>query len=85
MCTAGLTGTGSEHDSGAVFVPWQVVSLGAAHPQDSAAAVGQADLCTVAEDPVDNWASVASTPPWHPPDTVLDASYTYLTLRHLRI
>lgn len=80
----GLGGPG--HDTSAIFVPIRAGALSTAREQESAASAWQLAAMVPANDGLgDNWPSPCSTPRWHPPDEVLDASDTYLTLRNLRI
>lgn len=77
---------GPDHDASAIFVPIQSAAPVTASQQESAAAAWQLAALVPASDGLsDIGPSLGSTPPWHPPDEVLDGSDTYLTLRNLRI
>jgi hypothetical protein len=73
----------AEHDADAIFVNAHAV-YGSGSP-DRAASVSQ--VAILALPCVGSATSPIATPTlrWHPPDIVLDASDSYLTLRNLRI
>ncbi len=80
--TSGLRG--ADHDADAIFVSEQAATASRSTDQLVSAwqLVGSAPLPTCLGDVQ---SGLGPSPRWHPPDEVLDASDTYLTLRNLRI
>ena len=80
---AGADHRGAEHDADAIFVNARAVDRSST--TDRAASALQ--LAVLALPCAGSAASSIATPTlrWHPPDIVLDASDSYLTLRNLRI
>lgn len=76
----------THHDATAVYVPLQVASCPATSSTACVVLAWQLAACAdLAADPGIVSLNIRSAPGWHPPDEVLDASGTYLTLRNLRI
>jgi hypothetical protein len=76
----------THHDANAVYVPSQVASGPPTNLTQGITSAGQVAFCFPSPVGHSGLSSIARpTPCWHPPDEVLDASNTYLTLRNLRI
>jgi len=74
--------TCGDHDFDAVFVPEPTVGTS---PQHDPQAWQLASIVALPEE-LGQLVSAGERPvPWHPPDEILDASDTYLTLRMLRL
>lgn len=80
----GIGLSGAAHDSDAVFVPRQAVF--AASSKDRVVAAWQLAALVALHDFLGDHKWIPNpSPRWHPPDQILDASDTYLTLRNLRL
>ena len=75
-----------DHDADAVFLANSSCSDWTAGQSNKSVAAWQiAALMPLPWNQTDIEPNTLEAPPWHPPDAVLDASETYLTLRNLRI
>lgn len=77
---------GADHDSDAVFVSAQAAEISLVVHGDQSAAAWRITVLAAIATYVDSLpASRHSSPRWHPPDKILDASGSNLILRNLRI
>lgn len=76
---------GSDHDQNAIYVSELDITSTNSAPRVTGAELAEVVAVCDFVWTTKLWLSPSSLQPWHPPDKVLDASETFLTLRNLRI